>query len=410
VMNSDDLRIKQILLNLLGNAAKFTRNGEIRLHVAQFERDDADWLRFCVSDTGIGMSQEQLGRAFERFSQADQTTTRRFGGTGLGLALAKSITEALGGSIAVESAPGKGSTFAIELPARYESFARQDAAPAAEEAGTFEQSDVAAADEHAGDAVLVVEDDPSARDFLTRALSRAGFEVVVAHDGPSGLAKAREIAPIAILLDVMLPGLDGWRVLRELRADPKTARIPVIVETVLDERHFAYALGAAGYLRKPISREDLTAAVGELAARADAGHALVVDDDREAVDLVAQMLERDGWTVSRAHDGAEALTEMERARPSLVLVDLLMPGMDGYAFIRRVRDNNAWDDVALVVLTADDIANSRIRNIASETSGVVQKGAAPLSDLVRDLRKFARSGRRAASSARRASALRQMGG
>ena len=198
--------------------------------------------------------------------------------------------------------------------------------------------------------------------------------MVVAHDGPSGLAKAREIAPIAILLDVMLPGLDGWRVLRELRADPKTARIPVIVETVLDERHFAYALGAAGYLRKPISREDLTAAVGEIAARADAGHALVVDDDREAVDRVAQMLERDGWTVSRAHDGAEALAEMERAKPSLVLVDLLMPKMDGYAFIRRVRENRAWDDVALVVLTADDIANARIRSIAAETSGVVQKG------------------------------------
>ena len=383
VLFTDDLRLRQILLNLVGNAAKFTHDGHIELRAESFERDNAAWIRFVVTDDGIGMTADQVAGLFRRFTQADETTTRKYGGAGLGLALSKAIAAMLGGTIGVRSAPQQGSTFTAEIPSRY-------ARAATDAMATEPPREAAAAAAPPAAAVLVIDDDPYAREFLTRVLTREGFSVVTEKDGPGGLAAARRIQPIAILLDVMLPGLDGWHVLRELRADPQTKTIPVIVQTVLDDRNFAYALGASAYLRKPIGREDLAATVAELASAPAGAPALVVDDDPEAVRRLSEILARDGWSVQSAPDGAAALDSMKDRKPALALVDLLMPGMDGYGFIRRVRENPAWDDVRIVVLTADDVNRTRLAELRSATSGVVQKGAMPLADLVRDLRRFAR--------------------
>lgn len=387
---TDDLRLRQILLNLIGNAAKFTHGGQIELRAEPFVRDGVGWIRLVVTDTGIGMTAEQVAGLFRRFAQADETTTRKYGGAGLGLALSKAIAEMLGGAILVQSAPQQGSAFTVELPCRYAA-----ASPDAAVEGAPTQSAGAPPD---GAAVLVIDDDPYAREFLSRVLTREGFSVLTESDGPGGLAAARRVAPIAILLDVMLPGLDGWHVLRELRADPRTKDIPVIVQTVLDDRNFAYALGASAYLRKPIAREDLAATVSEFASPATGAVALVVDDDPEAVARLSGMLSRDGWVVDSARDGVEALGRMQQRKPTLALVDLSMPGMDGYGFIRRVRDNSAWDDVRIVVLTAEDVSRKRLAELRQATSGVVQKGAMPLADLVRDLRRFA-GGRKVAERA-----------
>jgi PAS domain S-box-containing protein len=377
---TDDLRLRQILLNLVGNAAKFTQDGDIELRAESFERDDVAWMRFVVTDDGVGMTADQVAGLFRRFAQGDETTTRKYGGAGLGLALSKAIAEMLGGTIAARSAPQQGSTFTVEIPCRYAATASGAVAtePSREEPAAAASS-----------AVLVIDDDPYAREFLSRVLTREGFSVATESDGPRGLSAARRIQPIAILLDVMLPGLDGWRVLRELRADPRTKNIPVIVQTVLDDRNFAYALGASAYLRKPIGREDLAATVAEFVPAPVGAPALVVDDDPETILRLSEMLARDGWSVQSAPDGAAALERMKDRKPALALVDLLMPGMDGYGFIRRVRENPAWDDVRIVVLTADDVSRRRLTELRQATSGVVQKGAMPLADLVRDLRRFA---------------------
>ena len=245
-MRADPTKVRQALFNLLSNAAKFTSAGRITLSVSRETADDAEWVQFAVCDTGIGLTPEQRERLFQEFTQADPSTTRTYGGTGLGLALSRRLCRLMGGDIAVESALGAGSTFTIRLPA---GGGGAQAGPAGRDAtASAAQAPVAPG------GILVIDDDPQVRELLRRFLTKEGFRVLDASGGEEGLRLARAARPEAILLDVLMPGMDGWGVLGALKADPTLSAIPVVMLSIIDDKTRGYALGAAGYLTKPFDR------------------------------------------------------------------------------------------------------------------------------------------------------------
>ncbi len=371
-MHSDVVKLRQCLFNLISNAAKFTEHGQITLAIRRFANAGADWLEFRVADTGIGMSEEQLGRLFQRFAQADESTTRNFGGTGLGLALTRAFCRLLGGEITVESQPGQGTAFTMRLPAIMpEQHPLQDGeahAPAATADGKH--------------VVLVVDDDPAQRELLTRFLQREGFAVRTAADGRAGLEMARNIRPRAILLDVMMPQMDGWSVLRALKADPELAAIPVVMASFVHEPGLASVLGAADYVVKPVEWDQLKAVMQRF--QAAEGSVLVVDDDPDARARVRAVLERNDWVVTEAGNGEEALLAVEQSAPQLILLDLTMPVMDGFTFLDALRERPGGKEIAVVVLSARDL-NERDRARLSSADRLMRKGDIDLRHLPEQL-------------------------
>ncbi|AWN45259.1 histidine kinase [Methylobacterium terrae] len=382
--HTDATKLRQCLINLLSNAAKFTEGGTITLSAAREHREGGDRLRFTVADTGIGMSEEQLSRLFQRFTQADASTTRRFGGTGLGLAITRAFARMLGGEITVESRVGEGTTFTLELPALYEE--RDPAEPATGDGhvvpGTA--SDVPAA--AGSNLVLVVDDDPATRDLIARFLRRDGFEVATAADGRAGLEQARLLRPRVVLLDVTMPRMDGWAVLRALRADPEFGATPVIMVTVLDEQNLAFSLGATDYLHKPVEWGALKEAMERFRPAIHEGPVLVVDDDPDVRERMATMLTREGWRVASAENGLAGLEAVGVRKPGLILLDLMMPELDGFGFLRALRDRPEWRDIPVVVLTAKDITAEDRRRLAGRADRILQKGHLGMADLAATLR------------------------
>ena len=352
-MRTDVVKLRQCLFNLLSNAAKFTEDGRIVLAVDREAGGavDGGWLVFRVTDSGIGMSPEQLGRLFERFSQADQTTTRKFGGTGLGLAITRAFSRLLGGDIAVESTAGEGTSFTIRLPALMP------------EQGTASGLPSAASDTPAGErnVVLVVDDDAAQRELMIRFLERQGFVARTAPDGPRGLQLARTLKPRAILLDVMMPQMDGWSVLAALKDDPDLAGIPVVMVTFVDDKGLSAALGAAGHVNKPVNWSRLAQVMDRL--RGAQGDVLVVDDDPDVRERLRHALERGGWTVAEAADGRAALQRVAEGAPRAILLDLTMPVMDGFAFLHELRLRPGCEDIPVIVFTARDISAADLEQL-----------------------------------------------
>ena len=375
-MHQDQTKIRQCLLNLIGNAAKFTEEGRITLTVRRHREAGADWLSFAVADTGIGLTEEQIGRLFQRFSQADESTTRRFGGSGLGLSITRAFCRAMGGDVAVESEPGRGSTFTLRLPA---TLAPEDAAPAPELPEPVTPSG------EEGDAILIVDDDPSARELLGRFLEREGFHVRTANDGRAGLTLARALKPRAILLDVEMPRMDGWAVLHAVRSDPELAGIPVIMTSVVAEQGLGQALGATDYFVKPIDWDRLKGLMERYRPQGHEARVLVVDDDADARARLHRTLTRDNWSVDEAENGRAALARIDRARPNLILLDLMMPEMDGFGFLRALRARPDGD-IPVVVLTAKEITESEKVALAHAADRVIVKGSLSLAEIGRQLR------------------------
>ena len=375
-MHSDVTRIRQVLLNLLSNAAKFTEHGTITLAIERHAKPgDVDWIRFAVSDTGIGMTPEQLAKLFQRFQQADASTTRQFGGTGLGLALTKAFAALLGGEVSVDSTPGKGSSFAVTLPAKL-----QPATPPLPELEAATEPGP-----NGREIVLVVDDDETQRDLTSRFLQREGYAARTAADGPTALALARQLRPRAILLDVTMPGMDGWSVLTALKADPDLGAIPVVMVTFSTERALATSLGAADYVVKPVDWDRLRLVMERF--REAEGDVLVVDDEADTRHRTRQMLEKHGWTVVEAANGAEALDKVAYAVPRVILLDLNMPVMDGFEFLQTLRQRPGCERVPVVVLTAMDLSaadRSRLRG----ANQVLHKGDTSLRDLAEKLRQL----------------------
>ena len=387
IMHTDQVKIRQCLLNLIGNASKFTEKGTITLAVRREQDNGRDWVRFAIEDTGIGMTEEQLSRLFQRFSQADESTTRQFGGTGLGLAITRAFCRMMGGDVSVASTPSEGSTFTIRLPAELPADGAAEAVP----------EDIEVPE---GPCVLVVDDDPAQRDLLTRFLERQGFAVRSAADGQAGLALARALRPTAILLDVEMPRMDGWSMLHAVRADPSLAETPVVMVSVLNEQSLGHALGATDYVTKPVDWDHLKDIISRFRPPGSEGDpvrdapstALIVDDDVDLRARLRTLLERGGLQVVEAADGQEALAEVDRRLPGLVVLDLTMPVMDGFVFLKALRARPHGRDVPVVVLTARDVTAAERASLDKEADRVVVKGSVSLRDLAKDLRELAPPG------------------
>ncbi len=377
-MRADLTKVRQALFNLLSNACKFTERGTVSLAVAREAGANGDWVSFAVSDTGIGMTPEQMTRLFEEFSQADASVTRKYGGTGLGLALSRRLARMMGGDITVASEAGRGSTFTIRLPVTVAESQTEPAAPspAPESAST----------------VLVIDDEAVVRDLMQRFLAKEGFRIVTAAGGEDGLRLARELRPDAITLDVMMPGMDGWSVLSALKADAETADIPVVMLTIVDDRNLGYALGAADYLTKPIDRERLAAVLKKY--RRDLP-ILVVDDDPVLRELLRRILEKEGYAVLEAENGRVGMERM-RLSPGLILLDLMMPEMDGFEFVAELRRHEAWRATPVVVVTAKELTDEDRQRLNGYVEKILEKGAYTRDALLSEVRDLV-----AASVARR---------
>jgi adenylate cyclase len=368
---SDQTKVKQCLLNLMSNANKFTDKGTLTLAVAH---EGGSQVCFRVSDTGVGMTQEQLGRLFEAFSQADASTTKRFGGTGLGLAITKRFCTMLGGDVTVESTPGKGTTFTIRLP-------DQGVAATAVEA----PAPAAAADGRT--TVLVVDDDPSVRGLLTKTLEKEGYRVVSAGNGVEALALAREHRPQAITLDVLMPQMDGWSALKEFKADATLRDIPVIMVSVLNERGMAIPMGAADYVTKPVDRQRLAEILREQCADMRSASILVVEDDTATRELLCHSLTGMGCAAFAAVNGRSGLDWLAgHPAPSLILLDLMMPEMDGFEFLRELRKQPAFFDLPVIVVTAKELTPDDVRILSGQTERIITKDQSYLTELTAAVR------------------------
>jgi signal transduction histidine kinase/CheY-like chemotaxis protein len=382
-MWADLTKVRQALFNLLSNAAKFTSGGEIALVVARETQDGVPWVRMSVSDTGIGIPPEKHERVFEEFSQAEDDTSRNYGGTGLGLPISRRFCRMMGGDVTLESRPGEGSTFTIRLPIGLPTAA----APEAEQPAVAEAA-AAALPAAAGHSrtVLVVDDDPNALDLLGRTLQRAGLGVVTASDGREALRLARSQRPAAITLDAVMPGMDGWEVLRELKLDPETRDIPVIMVTMTDDRETGFALGATEFLTKPIERGRLVQLLERYAPAGLERRALVVDDEPDNREMLRRTLEKERWQVSEAENGRVALERIAEECPALILLDLMMPVMDGFEFVMELRKVEAWRGIPIVVVTARDLSEDDRRRLNGEVVGLIEKGGMDRESLLTQLR------------------------
>ena len=369
VVRADSTKLRQAVLNLLSNAAKFTHEGGVMLQAEKFDREGVPWVRIAVTDTGIGIAPDKLPHIFEEFTQADLSTTREYGGTGLGLTISRRFCQMMGGNLIATSEVGEGSTFTIEVPANVDAL---EAARSSLESAPGTILEPETGDD--GALILNIEDDANARELLARALLASGYRVAQAADGHQGLALAAELKPAVITLDVMMPGMDGWAVLRSIKADPTLRDIPIIMVSLLGEKAMGHTLGASDYLQKPVDRQTLLDAIGRLVSESNAD-VLVVDDDKATRDLLRRALENEGMTVREAVDGRAALETVAASMPTLVLLDLMMPVMDGFEFLRTLRADETTAELPVIVLTAKVLTDSETRELEAATLNVLSKQA-----------------------------------
>ncbi len=378
-INADLTKLRQVMFNLLSNASKFTKDGEIRLECERTTRADGDWIAFRVIDSGIGMSDEQIGRLFQDFSQADSSTTRKYGGTGLGLAISKRFCQMMGGDITVTSEVGIGSVFTVTLPANMPQPDVEIHIPALSRLAVVPAG---------ATLVLVIDDDAVVREVVSRFLNKEGFRVETAPTGDIGLHRARELSPDIITLDVMMPGMDGWAVLSALKADPDLSSIPVIMMSIVGDKNMGFALGASDYLTKPIDRERLVSVLRRFECEATGCTVLVVEDDPAAREVLARAVQREGWQVCEAENGRVALEQLAIEKPDVILLDLMMPEMDGFEFLTEMRKQPNWADIPVVVITAMSLTNEDREKLNQQVQRILQKGAYSHDELLTEVQKL----------------------
>ena len=378
LIRADMTRLRQIMFNLLSNACKFTERGSIRLDAFRSVTDGTEWIHFRVSDTGIGMTPEQINRLFQEFTQVDASTTRKYRRD----RARPGDQQALLGD---DGRPDRCRECAwrridVQCPnsGRTHSADDEDAAPAAERAGAHDTSGSAVQN-----TVLVIDDDPVVHDLMARFLAKEGIRVVIASTGEEGLALARRVRPAAITLDVLMPGMDGWTVLATLKADPELSSIPVVMVTMTDDRRTGYAFGASDYLTKPIDPGRLNAALRrQLGDAGPTASVLVVDDDPAVRRLTQQVLQREGWTVLQAENGRVGLRRIAECRPALIILDLLMPDMDGFEFLDTLRRTHGSPTIPIIVLTAKDLTAADRESLNGSVSKVLDKSVCNREDLL----------------------------
>jgi hypothetical protein len=386
-IRSDVTKLRQILFNLLSNACKFTHEGTVELDVWRDEA--AGQIYFEVTDDGIGMSPEQVELVFDAFTQADSSTTRKFGGTGLGLTITNHFTSLLGGDIRLESVEDQGTTFTVRLDADLDGAGEVQPLPTLEGEQSLgaERSFVepSALNE---DVVLVIDDDPTMRDLLQRVLERDGFHVATAASGSEGLVLAEQLQPLAITLDVMMSSMDGWTLLSKLKEHPELCEIPVVMVTIVSETSRGYALGADDYLVKPVDRHQLVNVMERYRSdwAGQRGELLLVEDDEPTRALVRRTLQKDGWAVTEATDGEDGLEKLDTLEPDLVVLDLMMPNMDGFEFLQELRGHTRYADIPVVVVTAKELTPAEETELRAGVSEILTKGGSDQPRLLEEIR------------------------
>jgi CheY-like chemotaxis protein len=357
-MTSDETKLRQCIVNFLSNAFKFTENGQVALLINSKEIDGKEFVNFDIKDTGIGMTEEQLGKLFDTYTQAERSTSAKYGGTGLGLSISKHFAEMMGGGVEVTSKVGEGSTFSIFVPR-----ISQDEETVDDE--NFENPEI----NEGQDYILLVDDDKTTHDVVRRAIKKEGHTVYSCFDGDEGIEQARKYLPKLILLDVLMPGRDGWSVLKELKKDKKLKDIPVVITSVLNEESMANSLGADDYMKKPIDRTFFINIVKRYITEKNQ-KVLIVDDDENTRDLLNKILKNEGYMSIDAKNGEDAL-ERVKEKPDLIVLDLDMPRMDGFEFIEKTQEDGI--KIPIVVFSGKDITAVEEKMLSKFTEGIVKK-------------------------------------
>ncbi len=376
-MVADMTKVRQMVFNLVSNAAKFTSDGTVGIQAGTMDKKGKPFIRLAVTDTGIGIPEDKLDHIFEEFTQADSSTTRNYGGTGLGLALVRRFTIMMGGDVRVESTPGEGSAFILEIPAL---VVVTDKEPASEHTEPVEDIESKKA---SIEKILVIDDDDTARRLVTRHLEAEGYTVISTDEGARGIELAKSEKPAAITCDILMPNVDGWDVLKALKADPETKSIPIIMVSMVDDDKKGLALGAAEHLRKPINREQLQEVIAKYVKTS--GTVLVVEDDPVTQKVISKALSSENITTLLANNGQEALDVLKDHWPNLILLDLMMPVMDGFEFLDNFRELDGADKVPVIVVTAKDMSARERKDLGSRVAGVVAKEENYLKDLVHNV-------------------------
>ncbi len=388
---ADPGKIKQLLLNLVGNAIKFTPEGGTITIGAEFK--DSCFV-LSVTDTGIGIKLEDRERIFQEFQQGEASTSREYEGTGLGLTLTRKLTEMHGGILELESEVGKGSKFTAYIPLMFEkrSSLRKEEISLVEESGETKEMPKPSAVQETQPLILVVEDDPKLSRLLSVYLTQAGYRIEAATDGDEAIKKAVELQPFAITLEIMLPKKDGWEVMQELKAMPETRDIPVIIVSMVENQELGFSLGALDYLVKPVTREALLGSIegysGKTGFTKGAVNILVVDNDSKLLDFLSTILKREGYHVSLATGGEEGLRMAVEQLPDLIIIDLMMPKVSGFDVIRELKKHPDAKEIPILVLTAKDLSKEEKNVLMEDVAKVIKKGEVSKDDLVDEVRRI----------------------
>jgi PAS domain S-box-containing protein len=414
MMLADLTKVRQVLLNLISNAAKFTSDGQITLDICLAQTlplgevhpsdptfdPTSSYIAFQVRDTGIGISPEQQRELFQPFTQGDASTTRRYGGTGLGLTISQRFCQMMQGYISVDSELGTGSTFTVYLPLSVQSLFKgsennsleledDDDEVLREQELILGETTLMIDGESA--TILVIDDDPDTRDLIERSLVRAGMQVETAATGEEGLQRVRELRPDAVILDIILPKMSGWAVLSTLKADPDLAEIPVIVLSFISNKNRGFALGASDYLTKPFDGKRLAALLSKYQPdrKRDilplANHILVVEDDPIIRQMLRGLLQRQGWIVQEAPDGEVALQLIQQSPPRLILLDLVLPKKSGFELIHDLHRAEQWANIPIIVITATELTPTEWMQLRGYVEQILQKGSYSGEDLWREI-------------------------
>jgi signal transduction histidine kinase/DNA-binding response OmpR family regulator/HAMP domain-containing protein len=376
IVNAEREKITQVLINLLGNAIKFTEKGYVEFGISN---DNNNMIRFDVKDTGIGISEENIQIIFEEFRQADGTTTRKFGGTGLGLAICKKIADLLKGSITVKSIVGKGSIFSFSVPLKFVSEKSIEEGSEVVNGKVIEQN---------RGPVLVIDKDPQVRMTIGQYLVSKGYEVVYADNGEKGLKMAVEIRPFAITLDVLLQSSNGWSILKELKENSATKDIPVILISIMGDRNVGYGLGAFEFFVKPASIEKLQPAFDRLenASKRRIEKIVIVDDDETEFDLFKNAFKNENIRIDYIKDSELAFSKILESQPDLVILDLIMPRLDGITLSHKLKSNIETKHIPIIISTARDLTEEEKQSLQSIVESITIKSMGHPLDVLKIVR------------------------
>ncbi|MBF0233135.1 MAG: response regulator [Desulfamplus sp.] len=376
LLESDEIRVSQILQNLIGNGVKFTDTGNVTASV----QSDKEKIAVRITDTGIGIAENDLPYIFDEFRQVDGSSSRRHEGTGLGLAIARKAARMLGGDITVTSTPGKGSTFTLTLPIVW-----QGLAPVYEPIVSREPSTVKPAHK----TILVVDDEPAMGSMISRYLLQEGYNTLTATSGSEALQLAARERPFAITLDIIMPDMDGWEVLQQLKKNPETCDIPTIIVSVSEEKETGFALGAVGYVSKPVSRKQLISEIQKI-GKPQARSIMIVDDNDLDRQNIRQIIEAEGLDSIEAEDGAACLELIKKQVPDVLVLDLMMPEPDGFTVLKEIRSNPATRDLPVIVVTAKDLTTEDRNKLTGNVFSVLEKTDASSATLLAEIKRILR--------------------